>query len=128
MQGKESKVKESKEKETKVKERKVSTQTIFRDSIYNDFEIFKQSFLGTQYEGANFNYYYEIIKNWSDSKGEKKKDWLATAKNWMARDMKEGKFVDKNFIPNGNNQAKSRVSHATEEQFIQTAFKRNGGW
>lgn len=128
MQGKESKVKESKEKETKLKERKVSTQTIFRDSIYNDFEIFKQSFLGTQYEGANFNYYYEIIKNWSDSKGEKKKDWLATAKNWMARDMKEGKFVDKNFIPNGNNQAKSRVSHATEEQFIQTAFKRNGGW
>jgi hypothetical protein len=27
-----------------------------------------------------------------------------------------------------NTTSQSRVSHATEEQFIQTAFKRNGGW
>lgn len=27
-----------------------------------------------------------------------------------------------------NTTSQARVSHATEEQFIQTAFKRNGGW
>ena len=128
MQVKESKVKESKEKETKVKERKVSTQTLFSESIYNDIKIFEASFLGTQYEGANFTYYHEVIKNWSDSTGNKKRDWIATAKNWMAKDMTKGTFIDKNYKPNANNQTKSRVSHATEEQFIQTAFKRNGGW
>jgi hypothetical protein len=128
MQVKESKVKESKEKETKVKERKVSTQTLFSESIYNDIKIFESSFLGTQYEGANFTYYHEVIKNWSDSTGNKKRDWIATAKNWMAKDMTKGTFIDKNYKPNANNQTKSRVSHATEEQFIQTAFKRNGGW
>ena len=121
---KERKGKEIKEK--KVKESKALT--LFSESIYNDIKIFEQSFLGTQYEGANFTYYHEVIKNWSDSTGNKKRDWIATAKNWMAKDMTKGSFIDKNYKPNANNQTKSRISHATEEQFIQTAFKRNGGW
>jgi hypothetical protein len=123
---KEKEIKGKEIKEKKVKESKVLT--LFSESIYNDIKIFEASFLGTQYEGANFTYYHEVIKNWSDSTGNKKRDWIATAKNWMAKDMTKGTFIDKNYKPNGNNQTKSRVSHATEEQFIQTAFKRNGGW
>ncbi len=123
---KEKEIKGKEIKEKKVKESKVLT--LFSESIYNDIKIFEASFLGTQYEGANFTYYHEVIKNWSDSTGNKKRDWIATAKNWMAKDMTKGTFIDKNYKPNANNQTKSRVSHATEEQFIQTAFKRNGGW
>lgn len=97
MQGKESKVKESKLKESKGK---VSKLTLFSQTQYLDIETFKSAFIGTQYEEANFAYYHEVIKNWSDSKGEKKLDWIATAKNWMARDLKEGKFVHINYKPN----------------------------
>lgn len=94
---KERKGKEIKEKETKVK---VNRQTLFSETEYVDIEKFKAAFIGTQYEEANFAYYHEVIKNWSDSKGEKKLNWIATAKNWMARDLKEGKFVHLNYKPN----------------------------
>jgi hypothetical protein len=90
--------KESKVKEIKEKKTKINNTTLFVDSDVNTIEKFEQSFIGTQYEVANFNYYFEVIKNWSDANGEKKKDWIATAKNWMARDITNGKFIDKNYI------------------------------
>lgn len=91
------KEKEIKEKENKVK---VNRQKLFSETEYLDIELFKAAFIGTQYEEANFAYYHEVIKNWSDSKGEKKLDWIATAKNWMAKDIKDGKFVHLNYKPN----------------------------
>lgn len=119
--GNESKVKEIKEKEIKVNKRKVLGTTLFVDSDVNTIEKFEQSFIGTQYEIANFNYYFEVIKNWSDSKGEKKKDWIATAKNWMARDLTEGKLIDKNYNPNAKRtNPNQQLSYAERE-----AQKRN---
>ncbi len=66
--------KERKEKESKVKESKlkVNKQTLFSETEFLDIEIFKAAFIGSQYEEANFEYYHEVIKNWSDSNGEKK--------------------------------------------------------
>lgn len=99
------KEKKRKENISKVKESKVNVinaPTTFGESIYNDIEIFKQKFIGSQYEGANFKYYHEVIKNWSDSNNNKKKDWIAAAKNWMASDIRDGKFIDNNFKPKDN--------------------------
>lgn len=111
---KESKGKEIKER--KVNKRKVVGTTLFVDSDVNTIEKFEQSFIGTQYEIANFNYYFEVIKNWSDSKGEKKKDWIATAKNWMARDLTEGKLIDKNYNPNAKRiNPNQQLSYAERE-------------
>lgn len=112
---------ESKVKDIKVNKRKVVGTTLFVDSDVNTIEKFEQSFIGTQYEIANFNYYFEVIKNWSDSKGEKKKDWIATAKNWMARDLTEGKLIDKNYNPNAKRtNPNQQLSYAERE-----AQKRN---
>jgi hypothetical protein len=66
---------------------------LFSDSLYVDKSLFVQAFAGSDYEGANLEYYYEIVKNWSESKQARKKDWIATVKNWMLRDFKEGKLV-----------------------------------
>ena len=109
--------KEIKGKETKVNKTKVKDIPIlFRDSIYNDIEVFSQSFIGTQYEGANFNYYHEVINNWSNSGGNKKIDWIATARGFMARDMKDGKFVDINFNPNAKRiNTNQQLSYAERE-------------
>ena len=111
-------IKESKGKE--IKEKKVikvkDIPILFRDSIYNDIEVFSASFLGTQYEGANFNFYYEKVKNWSDSKNNKKVDWIATAKNWMADDMANNKFIDINFNPNAKRtNPNQQLSYAERE-------------
>lgn len=123
---KKSKGKEIKEKENKVKERKEKSLTLFSE-VFNDVEIFKSKFIGTQYEGANFNYYFEVIKNWSDSNGEKKKDWIATAKNWMARDMAKGQFIDNNFKPNNNantNNYSKSTPKITGEQLYEALAKQ----
>ena len=114
----EANAKERKVKEIKEKKSKINSTTLFVDSEVNTIEKFEQSFIGTQYEVANFNYYFEIIKNWSDSKGEKKKDWIATAKNWMARDITNGKFIDKNYKINQNATAintNQQLSYAERE-------------
>lgn len=119
---KESKVKEIKEKENKVNKKKILT-TLFVDSEVNTIEKFEQSFIGTQYEGANFNYYFEVIKNWSDSKGEKKKDWIATAKNWMAKDLTEGKFIDKNYNPNAKRTNQNQqLSYAERQAQLRNSY------
>ena len=118
------KVKEIKEKETKVKQTKVKVLPIlFRDSIYNDIEVFSAAFLGTQYESANFNFYYEKVKNWSDSKNNKKIDWIATAKNWMADDMANNKFIDINFNPNAKRINQDRkLTYAEQQAAIRNSY------
>lgn len=100
---KEEVIKEGKDENKKGQPKKV----LFRDSEYfENKEKLKTAFWGTQYETANIDYYHETILNWSDSKGEKRIDWLATARTFMGGDMKENKFVDINFKPgnNGNQQ------------------------
>jgi hypothetical protein len=119
---KDNKGKEIKGKESKIKESKVvSRQTLFSDTEFNDIDKFKSAFLGTQYESANFEYYHEVIKNWSDAKGEKKLNWIATAKNWMARDLKDGKFIHSNYNPNAERiNQNQQLSYAERE-----AIRRN---
>ena len=70
-----------------------SKNCLFIDSRFADFDAFAEQFKGDDYAGVDIRYYYEAVKNWSASNGAKKKDWIATAKNWMHRDHKEGKLV-----------------------------------
>lgn len=125
---KENKGKEIKEKkESKVKERK-ATQ-LFDESLLSDVFSFKNAFVGTPYESANFEYYQEIIGSWAKSKAEKKADWVAAARNWMARDLRDGKFIDQNYKPNNNGNSKTyqaRTSHITDQQMYEAAAKRFG--
>lgn len=91
---------------------------LFKDSDIFDIAIFTEKLQGTNYEGANVEYYHESANNWSQSGNNKKIDWLATVKNWMARDMTAGKFITKDFKNqnvingkqgiNGNDHQKSR--------------------
>lgn len=112
-----------KEKDVKIKK----TDHLFSESPFFDLETFKAQFTGTQYAGANFEYYHEVINNWSVSNGNKKKDWIATAKNWMAADMTKGKFIDKNFKPNATAKTyQARTSHISSEQLHESLIKRFG--
>lgn len=72
---------------------------LFTESDFFEKTRLAAALTGTQYDAANVDYYHEQALNWSESKNEKKSNWLATLKNWMARDMTEGKFITKNFKP-----------------------------
>ena len=66
---------------------------LFADSRFSDFEKFAAEFAGDDFAGVDIRYYYEVLSNWGASKRAKKNDWIATAKNWMMRDFKDGKLV-----------------------------------
>jgi len=85
---------------TVIKNRTIQKQNLlFKDSEYYILENLVKGLSESKppYCEANAEYYYNSMENWSESKGEKKIDWLATCKNWILRDFKEGKLIDKNY-------------------------------
>lgn len=83
------------EKERKVaqKERKTAEPLcLFENSRYNDIELFKASFDGPEFADVDLDYYFHSVADWSSSKGAKKRDWIATARNFMRGDMEKGKL------------------------------------
>lgn len=88
---------------------------LFKDSEFYELENLKKGLAESKppYCEANAEYYYNAMENWSESKGEKKVDWLATCKNWILRDFKEGKLIDKNYKvqQHGINGAKTQYTN-----------------
>ena len=99
MQNDADKIREDKIREDKRKEDKsISTSRglhLFKNSPYFIKEDFIDSFKGSEYELADLDFYYESVKNWSESKGALKKDWKAVARNFMLIDRKDNKLVTK---------------------------------
>lgn len=101
-------IKDSKRKDSKRKKIINKGSHLFSESDFFDINNFKEQFLGTKYAAADLDYYHESLLNWSKSKNEKKNDWIATAKNWIGRDMKEGKLkTTDNLFSNGTTQIKT---------------------
>lgn len=75
---------------SKSKDKSKDKDNLFRECKFFDFEVFRESFYSNaKYLKYDVNYYFEAVKNWSESKGEKKKDWIATARNFALRDDKQ---------------------------------------
>jgi hypothetical protein len=90
------KVNKIKEKETISK----NTNRLFKNDNLYLFENFEKYFKDSKYGQADLEYYHECVKNWADSKGVLKKDWAATARNFMLKDLKDQKLKTKNKIMN----------------------------
>jgi hypothetical protein len=120
------KVKVSKVKESKVKVVK-SAPILFKESEVFDLEKFKAAFTNSKYSTANLDYYYERVLNWSESGANKKIDWIATARSFMITDISEGKFITKDFKPNGKQFNNNRQTTAiTPESFNEAHAKYFG--
>lgn len=50
----------------------------------------------SDYQDADIRYYFERVRNWSDSTGARKKDWIATACNFILSDSRDGKLKKSN--------------------------------
>lgn len=64
---------------------------LFSNSKFADFETFRSHFLGPEFDGIDIAFYQGEIMDWSSSNGKKKRDWIATARNWIRSDIKTGK-------------------------------------
>ncbi len=64
---------------------------LFSNSEYYDLQKFIIEIeTNEKYLPFDCEFYHESVKNWS-AEGNMKKDWIATARNWMLRDVKDGK-------------------------------------
>jgi hypothetical protein len=56
-------------------------------------ENIKEAFINTDdLKNANYKHYFQAVYDWSDSKGEMRKDWIATVRGWARRDLADGKL------------------------------------
>jgi len=77
---------------SKAKIKKSSKNPIlFTESEFYDKKVFMQAFENEDYIIFDSSYYYETILNWSESGLKKKINWIATARGWALRDLKDGK-------------------------------------
>ncbi|NQU54079.1 MAG: hypothetical protein HQ522_16240 [Bacteroidetes bacterium] len=65
--------------------------SLFRNSIFgnlNGKSVFLSKFNVPDFAGVDVSYYYEAVKDWSDSANKKRtaKGWIATARNFMRGD------------------------------------------
>jgi len=93
---------------------------LFKDCEFFEFEKFEKKIRADEkYSCFDTQYYYEIVKNWS-AQGNKKKDWIATAKNWMLRDLKDNR---PKLIKEYNEQLKQQSNGLTIQQRIENKLK-----
>ena len=64
----------------------------FEKSKFYDYKLFSAEFDKPEFKDVDIFWYYSSIADWSASAGKKKHDWIATARNWMRRDMEQGKL------------------------------------
>lgn len=74
------------------KQRKTSESLcLFANSRYNEWDMFAAEFMDPAFSDIDIAYYFHAVSDWSAQKGKKMKDWIATARNFIRRDMESGK-------------------------------------
>lgn len=69
-----------------------ASQCLFEMSRWAEFKDFATCFTDEEYKDIDIFYYYMAVKDWSAGNGAKKKDWIATTRNFMRADKDKGKL------------------------------------
>lgn len=65
---------------------------LFSNSRFSKFEDFEKCFKGDDYKSIDIYYYYQVVKDWSASKGRLQKDWIAQTRNIIRSDKEKNKL------------------------------------
>ena len=99
---------------------------LFKDSEFYDFEKFCVKMDEDEvYKPFDYLFYHEALKNWS-VQGNKKIDWIGTAKSFMQKDSREKKTMLKKQFQTQYNNGKSNAPETPEQLLARTLeFVRN---
>jgi hypothetical protein len=89
---------------------------LFKDSEFYNLEKFESEFKGTEWERCDLRSYYQSVKDWSASGGNKKVDWIATARNFMAKDKRDGKLIIKKVVSTVNKPVEKQLTESEKKQ------------
>lgn len=65
---------------------------LFADSKYADADAFCEAMATERDAGVDVMFYWMAVRDWSASGGKKKRDWIATARNFMRSDRRANKL------------------------------------
>ena len=74
---------------------------LFTNSRYYDKNAFVACFTDEEFANINIDYYYAAVADWSAQNGKKRKDWIATARNFMRGDAEKNKLHTLQAMNNG---------------------------
>lgn len=83
--------------EGKGKGKEKESNILMRNSKVFDLKYLIEN-IGPNYQKYDLAYYHESLLNWSDSKAQKRADWVATIRNAILKDSKENKAKLKVYI------------------------------
>lgn len=80
--------------EGKKERREEERKTLFASCRFMDIEAVKSALPELASEGVNLEHYRDAIRNWSDTKDEKRSErgWLATFRQWTKTDRDKGEL------------------------------------
>lgn len=65
---------------------------LFAESRFSTLEKFLAEFTAPEFANVDIDYYFHAVADWSAQGGKKKRDWIATARNFIRSDMERGKL------------------------------------
>ena len=81
-----------KEEGEKIRVTSEKNKCLFEKSRFFDFELFRECFNTPEFEKVDLVYYYNVVKDWSASKGRMQKDWIAQTRNIIRADYRRGQI------------------------------------
>ena len=81
-----------KEEGEKIRGTSEKNKCLFEKSRFFDFELFRECFNTPDFEKVDLVYYYNVVKDWSASKGRMQKDWIAQTRNIIRADYRRGQI------------------------------------
>ena len=81
-----------KEEGEKIRGTSEKNKCLFENSRFFDFELFCKCFNTPEFEKVDLVYYYNVVKDWSASKGRMQKDWIAQTRNIIRADYRRGQI------------------------------------
>ena len=81
-----------KEEGEKIRGTSEKNKCLFENSRFFDFELFRECFNTPEFEKVDLVYYYNVVKDWSASKGRMQKDWIAQTRNIIRADYRRGQI------------------------------------
>ena len=81
-----------KEEGEKIRGTSEKNKCLFENSRFFDFELFRKCFNTPEFEKVDLVYYYNVVKDWSASKGRIQKDWIAQTRNIIRADYRRGQI------------------------------------
>ena len=81
-----------KEEGEKIRGTSEKNKCLFEKSRFFDFELFRDCFNTPEFEKVDLVYYYNVVKDWSASKGRMQKDWIAQTRNIIRADYRRGQI------------------------------------